>query len=387
MAKNKTKQKPFAAELTMAGESATLDITGVIGWDTDPMRFTDLVAQAKQAGCTSLTVRINSLGGYCYDGLAIGDCLRDCGMATTAVVMGTAQSMASYILQCCQVREAHRGATIMFHQPSAGVCGTVDEILTQAQYLCSMRDRMFEDMAARCGTTGPELSAEHQTMKIYTAQQALEKGFIDRISGAGEEGEPESEPEEPERPAPVQNACKVYEYERVEMAMAMAAADDASAAAPEELRRDKEETDAEPETDKEPETETDAEPETDKEPETEPDTEPESEPEEPENKESAAAPEELRRDKDKPAGEAIDAALAKMVADEVQRQMAAREAQMLAEMGAPAAVLPASAACGSSGVASRVQYSMAELDAMPAMQRLEVLRKNPALAAAYAAHI
>ena len=365
MPKKKEKQKPFSAELTMAGESATLDITGFIGWDTDPMRFTDLVAQAKQAGCTSLTVRINSLGGYCYDGLAIGDCLRDCGMATTAVVMGTAQSMASYILQCCQVREAHRGATIMFHQPSAGVCGTVDEILTQAQYLCSMRDRMFEDMAARCGTTGPELSAEHQTMKIYTAQQALEKGFIDRISGAGEEGEPESEPEEPERPAPVQNACKVYEYERVEMAMAMAAADD-----------------AEPET----EPETDAEPETDKEPETEPDTEPESEPEEPENKESAAAPEELRRDKDKPAGEAIDAALAKMVADEVQRQMAAREAQMLAEMGAPAAALPRS------GVASPQQpaapiLTMTELDAMPAMQRLEVLRKNPALAAAYAAHI
>ncbi len=357
MPKKKEKQKPFAAELTMAGESATLDITGAIGWDTDPMRFTDLVAQAKQAGCTSLTVRINSLGGYCYDGLAIGDCLRDCGMATTAVVMGTAQSMASYILQCCQVREAHRGATIMFHQPSAGVCGTVDEILTQAQYLVGLRDRMFEDMAARCGTTGPELSAEHQTMKIYTAQQALKKGFIDRISGAGEESEPESEPEEPETPAPVQNACKVYEYERVEMAMAMAAADD-----------------AEPET----EPETDAEPETDKEPETEPDAEPESEPEEPENKEE---PEPAPTDKP-----ATDAVIAKMVADEVQRQLAAREAQMLAEMGAPAATLPRS------GVESPQQaavpmLTMAELDAVPAMQRLEVLRKNPALAAAYAARI
>ena len=342
----------------MAGESATLDITGVIGWDTDPMRFTDLVAQAKQAGCNSLTVRINSLGGYCYDGLAIGDCLRDCGMATTAVVIGTAQSMASYILQCCDVREAHRGATIMFHQPSAGVCGTVDEILTKAQYLCKMRDRMFEDMAARCGTTGPELSAEHQTMKIYTAEEALAKGFIDQISGGGaDDGSAGMADVASAVDKPVQNACRVYEYERVEMAMAMAAADD-------------------------------AEPEPDAEPESEPE-EPESDPEESENKESAAAPEELRRDKeelrrDKPA---TDAAVEKMVADEVKRQLAAREAQMLAEMGAPASALPASAACGSYGVASRVQYSMAELDALPAMQRLEVLRKNPALAAAYAAHI
>ena len=352
MAKNKNTQKPFAAELTMAGESATLDITGFIGWDTDPIQFTDLVAQAKQAGCTHLTVRINSLGGYCYDGLAIGDCLRDCGMATTAVVMGTAQSMASYILQCCDEREAHRGATIMFHQPSAGVCGTVDEILTQAQYLVALRDRMFEDMAARCGTTGPELSAEHQTMKIYTAQQALEKGFIDRISGADDKPDATEPEPEAETPTPVQNACKVYEYERVEMAMAMVADAD----------------DAEPETDKEPETEPETEPDT--EPEREPE-EPESEPEEPENKESAAA---------------TDAALAKMVAAEVQRQLAIREAQMLAEMGAPASALPR---CGvaSPQSATAVQYTMAELDAMPAMQRLEVLRKNPALAAAYAAHI
>ena len=253
--------------------------------------------------------------------------------------MGTAQSMASYILQCCQVREAHRGATIMFHQPSAGVCGTVDEILTQAQYLVGLRDRMFEDMAARCGTTGPELSAEHQTMKIYTAQQALEKGFIDRISGAEDTTDDTTDDTTATDAAtPVQNACRVYEYERVEMAMAMVAAQD-------DTTDDTGDDTTDDTTD------------------------------------------------DKPAPgatatqtNATDAALAKMVADEVQRQLAIREAQMLAEMGAPVAKLPA-ATDGSAATTSRVQYTMAELDAMPAMQRLEVLRKNPALATEYAAHV
>ena len=349
MAKNKNTQKPFAAELTMAGESATLDVTGFIGWDTEPMQFTDLVAQAKQAGCTHLTVRINSLGGYCYDGLAIGDCLRDCGMATTAVVMGTAQSMASYILQCCDVREAHRGATIMFHQPSAGVCGTVDEILTQAQYLVGLRDRMFEDMAARCGTTGPELSAEHQTMKIYTAQQALEKGFIDRISGADDAGDDTTATDAATDAAnPVQNTCRVYEYERVEMAMAMVAAqDDTGDDTGDDTSDDTGDDTGDDTTDDKPAPSATA---------THADT--------------TAVPENV----------------AKMVADEVQRQLAIREAQMLAEMGAPVAKLPA-ATGGSPAAASRVQYTMAELDAMPAMQRLEVLRKNPALATEYAAHV
>ena len=370
MPKVTEKQKPFAAELTMAGESATLDVTGYIGWETEPMQFTDLVAQAKQAGCTHLTVRINSLGGYCYDGVAIGDCLRDCGMSTTAVVIGTAQSMASYILQCCDVREAHRGATIMFHQPSACVCGTVDEILTQAQYLVGLRDRMFEDMAARCGTTGPELSAEHQTMKIYTAQQALEKGFIDRISGAEDTTDDTTDDTSATDAAtaaanPVQNACRVYEYERVEMAMAMVAAqedttddtgDDTSDNTTDDTTADTTDAATDAATDDTTDDTTDDKP----------------------------APSATATQAD---AIAVPENVAQMVAAEVQRQLAMREAQMLAEMGAPASALPASAACGSFGVASRVQYTMAELDAMPAMQRLEVLRKNPTLAAAYAAHV
>ena len=58
---------------------------------------------------------------------------------------------------------------------------------------------------------------------------------------------------------------------------------------------------------------------------------------------------------------------------------------MMAEMGAPASALPASTAGGSYSAQNHVQYTMAELNAMPAMQRLAVLEQNPALAAQYAA--
>ena len=320
--KRSKKQKAFAATLTMAGEVAVLDITGFIGWDNDPLQITDKVAEAKAAGCTKLHVRINSMGGYCYDGLAIGDALRNCGMQTVATVVGTAQSMAGYILQCCDVREANQNATLMIHQPSAGVCGTVDEIRTQAEYLCAQRDAMFEHMAARCGMTGAELSEEHKTMKMYTAQQALERGFIDRISGA-EENEQETEQETEQENEPT--ACGVYEYKRMAMALAMV---------------------AEPETEQETEQET------------EPETEPETEEEKP------------------------------LTRAEVEAMLAEREARMYAEMGVPRAMLPASVDVVGGGTASgTVKYTMAELDAMPGMQRLEVLAKDPKLAAAYANYI
>lgn len=206
----KKKLPPFLAQLTMAEQAATIDLQGIIGWDTEVSAFTDLVNQAKEAGCTELTIRINSCGGYCYDGLAMADALRTSGMRTRGVVTGTAQSMASYLLECCDVREANANATIMFHQPSAGIRGTVDELLEQAQYLCGMRDRMFEDMGKRCGLSGEDLSKEHMTMKMYTAAQAKARGFLDIITGEEQAEAPATDCGEPQEVEDPRKAMSMY---------------------------------------------------------------------------------------------------------------------------------------------------------------------------------
>ena len=360
--KAKEKQREYRVQLSMAENVATLDVTGFIGWDTDPLTFTEKVAQAKEAGCTQLRVRINSLGGYCYDGLAMGDALKTCGMETVGTVLGTAQSMASYILQCCTVREAHQNATIMVHQPSAGVCGTVDEILTQAQYLCALRDKMFADMAERCGTTGPELSAEHMTMKLYSAEEALKKGFIDKITGAeGEATEEEATEEEAaEKEATEATACGVYEYQRVQMALAMVA--DAEEDATEEDATEEEGA--------------------------EPAVEQELFPEEA-TKEEATEEEATEEDATKEEATEEDATEKPLTREEVAAMIAEREAAMWAELGVPRAALP-SVVEGGEPVRAKGNSnkpSMAELDAMPGMQRVAVLAADPELARAYALHV
>lgn len=313
--KGKTGQR-FSAQLSMAEETATLTVTGQIGWDTEAVAFTDKVKAAKEAGATRLVVRINSLGGYCYDGLAMGDCLKTCGMETVAEVYGTAQSMASYLVQCCTVRKAHQHATLMFHQPSAGVFGTVDEIMTQAVHLVKMRDQMFEDMAARCGSTGPELSAEHMSMKIYSAEEALAKGFLDEI----ERGDSDADDYTPEpAPAPEPAAARggLLEYGAV-LKMAMCAECDGE----------------EPAT------------------------------EEPATEEPA----------DKP-----------LTRKEVAEMISKAQAATAASLGAPVSSLPA-AGGASPQMGKQVQYTMEELDAMPAMKRMAVLSTNPQLAAKYHMH-
>ena len=211
---SKKKNKPFAASLTMSGEVAVIEVSGVIGWDADAMQFNNLVDQAKESGAASLTVRINSVGGYCYDGLSMGDKLLTCGLLTRGEVHGCAMSMASYLLQCCSTRVAHRHATLMFHQPSACICGTVDEMLQEATYLVGMRDRMFEQMGARCGKSGAELSAEHMTTKYYTAEAALAYGFLDAIEGEEVPAESPTEEPAPEDEAAPAAACRVFAYDR-----------------------------------------------------------------------------------------------------------------------------------------------------------------------------
>ena len=334
MAKNKQKKTgpEFSAQLSMAGETATLTVAGCIGWDTEAVEFTDKVKEAKESGATRLVVRINSLGGYCYDGLAMGDCLKTCGMETVAEVYGTAQSMASYLVQCCTVRKAHQNATLMFHQPSAGVYGTVDEIMTQAVHLVKMRDQMFADMAARCGSTGPELSAEHQSMKIYTAEEALAKGFLDEVE-RGENSEAEPTPVPAPEPEPATDcAAGLLDYGGC---LRMAMCGDCAAPEPE--------------------------PEPTPEPAPEPAPEPEPEP----------TPEPTQED------------ISQMVAEQVKAEMAKREAELLAQMGASPAQLPGGQATGG---AVREEFTIEELDAMPAMKRMAVLSTRPALAAKYALH-
>lgn len=317
----------------MAGESAVIDVTGVIGWDADAMQFNNLVDQAKEAGATSLTVRINSVGGYCYDGLSMGDKLLTCGIPTRGEVYGCAMSMASYLLQCCTTRVAHRNATLMFHQPSACICGTVDEMLQEATYLVGMRDRMFEQMGSRCGKSGAELSAEHMTTKYYTAEQALAYGFLDAIDGEESAAVPPSEVPSEDEPA---SACRIFAYER---AARIAMMEDT----PEETPQEPVEEPAEPGEDNVP-----AEDETPQEEPAEPSEEPEEE-------------------------------TVTLTREELEEAVARGAARAVAALGIPAASLAAPVAPAASGPA----YTRAELDAMPGMTRLRLLRENPALAARY----
>ncbi len=367
--------RPFTVAMTMeGGGNAVLTVSGIIGYDdgADAIAFCDAVDSALQAGASALTVRINSVGGLCTDGLAMGDKLRTCGVPVRGEVFGCAESMAAYLLQCCTVRVAHRHATIMLHQPRACIMGTVDELVERARYLTSQRDSMFEDMGKRCGKTGAELSAEHAVEKNYTAREALDYGLLDAI--VGEEQSDEDVP----APAPAEGngafACRLMPYEAGMRALAMCGA----------CRAEGEE--GAPEDDEEGEGEEKTAPalaaaEDDE-------KKPAPEPEEGEGGEEGeetpapAAPEKKpEEDEKKKPAEACGLSREEVAA--MCREAAVQgAAQALASLGVNPASLPTP---GKTAVASAARPTVGQLKKMSALDRLEALETHPELAAEYLA--
>jgi len=130
-----------------------------------------------------ITFYINSPGGSVTAGMAIYDTMQliQPDVATTA--MGLAASMGQFLLTAGTPgkRSALPHARILMHQPSAGVGGTAADIAIQAEMLTSSKNEMAELIAQHTGQPLERIVADSDRDRWFTAQEALEYGFIDKV--------------------------------------------------------------------------------------------------------------------------------------------------------------------------------------------------------------
>jgi ATP-dependent Clp protease protease subunit len=130
-----------------------------------------------------ITFYINSPGGSVTAGMAIYDTMMliEPDVATTA--MGLAASMGQFLLTAGAPgkRAALPHARILMHQPSAGVGGTAADIAIQADMLTSSKNEMAELIAQHTGQPVERIVADSDRDRWFTANEALEYGFIDRV--------------------------------------------------------------------------------------------------------------------------------------------------------------------------------------------------------------
>ncbi len=126
---------------------------------------------------------INSPGGSITAGMAIYDTMKYVPNDIVTVGIGMAASMGQFLLSSGTKgkRYATPNTRVLLHQPLGGFGGTASDIQTQAELINSMKRQLASITAEQTGKTVEQIMADGDRDRWFTADEALEYGFIDHI--------------------------------------------------------------------------------------------------------------------------------------------------------------------------------------------------------------
>lgn len=126
---------------------------------------------------------INSPGGSITAGMAIYDTMQYVPNDIVTVGIGMAASMGQLLLTAGTKGKRYitPNARVLLHQPHGGFGGTSSDIQTQAALILDMKKRLAEITAAQTGKTVEQINADGDRDRWFSAQEALEYGFVDHI--------------------------------------------------------------------------------------------------------------------------------------------------------------------------------------------------------------
>ncbi len=146
-----------------------------------------LVAQMlflqSEDGKKDINLYINSPGGSVTAGLAIYDTMQFLSCDVATYCMGQAASMGAMLLTAGAKgkRFALPNASIMIHQPLAGMRGTAEEIMIHRKELRRVKERLNNLLVNHTGKTLSEIEEGTDRDNFMTAEEALEYNLIDRV--------------------------------------------------------------------------------------------------------------------------------------------------------------------------------------------------------------
>jgi ATP-dependent Clp protease protease subunit len=127
---------------------------------------------------------INSPGGSITAGMAIYDTMQFIEPDVATVAVGMAASMGQFLLSSGArgKRYITPHARVLMHQPSGGIGnGTATDIRINAELILHMKKVLAELTATQTGKTVEQINADADRDHWFTAEEALEYGFVDKV--------------------------------------------------------------------------------------------------------------------------------------------------------------------------------------------------------------
>lgn len=166
------------------GENATIEILGSIGesWFDEGTTLNSVKSQIENLSARNITVKISSLGGDAFEGLAIHDLLKSSKKKVTAEIIGATASAATIIAMGADKIKISENALFLVHNAWTVAQGNADDLKKQAENLETVDNRMAAIYTAKTGKSEQEVRSLMKEDKWIDSNEAKEFGFVDEIT-------------------------------------------------------------------------------------------------------------------------------------------------------------------------------------------------------------
>lgn len=168
-----------------ADDAAEVLIYDYIGWGG--VEAQPFVRDLKAITASTIHVRLNTPGGGVFDGVAIYNALRDHPATIVTHIDGLAASIGSIIALAGDEVRMGPGAFFMIHDPWTFAIGNAAELRKTADVLEKIAGSLEDTYVKKSGAERDEIVAWMRDETWFTAQEALDAGFIDAIEDPDED--------------------------------------------------------------------------------------------------------------------------------------------------------------------------------------------------------
>lgn len=143
----------------------------------------EMLMLAHQNPKQDIWLYINSPGGSITAGMAIYDTMQLVAPDVATVAVGMAASMGQFLLSSGAKGKRYitSHARVLMHQPAGGIGGTETDVRINAELIMDMKRTLSEITAKQTGKSVEQIYEDNAYDHWFTAQQALDYGFVDHI--------------------------------------------------------------------------------------------------------------------------------------------------------------------------------------------------------------